>query len=89
MQICFETGNYKLYIHIKNKIIYCPHKFATGTPISAKQALVRADFAVPALNMILIKCLVKSISHKKTKWNKQTNKTNRVCHDQWEIAQKL
>ena len=51
-----------IYI-LKNKIIYCPHKFATGTPISATSALVVADFTVPALNMILIKCLVKSISH--------------------------
>ena len=32
MQTCFEAGNDKFYIHIKNKIIYCPHKFATDTP---------------------------------------------------------
>ena len=57
MQICFETGDDKLCIQIKNKIIYCPHKFATGTPISAKYAQAVADFAVPALNMILIKFL--------------------------------
>ena len=36
MQTCFETGSDKLYIQIKNKIIYCPNKFATGSPISAK-----------------------------------------------------
>ena len=66
MKTCFETGNDKFYIQTKNKIIYCPHKFATGTPISAKQALVVADFTVPSLNMILIKCLVKSVRHEKT-----------------------
>ena len=30
MQTCFETGNDKLYLQVKNKIIYCPRKFATG-----------------------------------------------------------
>ena len=74
MQTCFETGNDKLYIQIKNKIIYCPHKFTTGTLISAKQALVVGNFAVPALNMRLKKCLVKSISHQKTKNQKQKQK---------------
>ena len=53
MKTCFKTGIDKFYIQTKNKIIYCPHKFATGTPIFAKQALVVADFAVPSLNMIL------------------------------------
>ena len=67
MQTCFETRNDKLYMQIKNKIIYCSHKFATRTPISTKQALVVADLAVPVLNMILIKCLVKSVSHEKNK----------------------
>ena len=67
MQTCFETGNEKLYMQIKNKIIYCSDKFATRTPISAKQALVVTDLAVPVLNMILIKCLVKSVSHEKNK----------------------
>ena len=32
MQTCFETGDDKLCIQIKSKIICCPHKFATGTP---------------------------------------------------------
>ena len=63
MQTSFENGNDKLYIRIKNKIIYCSHKFATGTTISATYALVVTDFAVPALNIILVKCLVKWISH--------------------------
>ena len=67
MKTSFETGNDKFYIQTENKIIYCPHKFATGTPISAKQALVVADFAVSSLSMTLIKCLVKSVSHDKTK----------------------
>ena len=95
MQACFETGNDKLYMQIKNKIIYCPHKFTAGTPISAKQAQVVADFAVPALNVILIKSLVESISHqkkKKTTTNKQTNKqtefstTNEKLYENWKFV---
>ena len=94
MQACFETGNDKLYMQIKNKIIYCPHKFTAGTPISAKQAQVVADFAVPALNMILIKSLVESISHQKKKNNnnKQTNKqtefstTNEKLYENWKFV---
>ena len=95
MQACFETGNDKLYMQIKNKIIYCPHKFTAGTPISAKQAQVVADSAVPALNMILIKSLVESISHqkkKKTTTNKQTNKqtefstTNEKLYENWKFV---
>ena len=85
MQTCFETGNDKLYIQIKNKFIYCPHKFATGTAISAKQALVVADFAVPALNMILLKCLEKCLVKQKNK----TKQKSRVCNDQREIVRKL
>ena len=74
MQTCFETGNDKLYIQIKNKIIYCPHKLTTGTLISAKQALVVGDFAVPALNMRLKKCLVKSIVTRKQKTKNKSKK---------------
>ena len=85
MQTYFETGNDKLYIQIKNKIIFCPHKFATGIPISAKQALVVADFAVPALNMILLKCLEKCLVKQKNK----TKQKSRVCNDQREIVRKL
>ena len=44
---------------LKRKLFY----YFTGALISAKLALVVADFAVTALNMILTKCLVKSISH--------------------------
>ena len=85
MQTYFETGNDKLYIQIKNKIIFCPHKFATGIPISAKQALFVADFAVPALNMILLKCLEKCLVKQKNK----TKQKSRVCNDQREIVRKL
>ena len=95
MQACFQTGNDKLYIQIKNKIIYCLHKFTAGTPISAKQAQVVADFAVPALNMILIKSLVETISHQKKKittTNKQTSKqtefstTNEKLYENWKFV---
>ena len=86
MQTYFETGNDKLYIQIKK--IFCPHKFATGIPISAKQALVVADFAVPALNMILIKCLVKSISHQKKNTHTQTEfaTTNEKLYENCKIV---
>ena len=83
MQTYFETGNDKLYIQIKK--FFCPHKFATGIPISAKQALVVADFAVPALNMILLKCLEKCLVKQKNK----TKQKSRVCNDQREIVRKL
>ena len=86
----------KLYIYIyiyknqnyKIRIIYCPHKFTTGTPISATQAQVVADFAVPALNMILIKCLVKSISHQKKNTHTQTEfaTTNEKLYENCKIV---
>ena len=58
MQTCFETGNDKLYIQTKNKTIHCPRRFATGTAVSTKEVLVVVDFAGPALNMILMRCVV-------------------------------